>query len=369
MPDGSYVLREVMLATSTSQSELSRLSGVWQPSISQFLSGTARLSDEQLDRLLSCMGYRLEVTRRAAQPDLTHSEWRSWRLHRRLSTHLTRPGYEQWRPVMERNLGRLRSAVQGQPHMRNLDRWESLLARDDIPGLHRALTGLDRDSIEMRELSPFSGLLPDGERLEVLQALAREREAQQADLLERLRLGNRVAPAPRADGAPAPPCPAAGLAPAPVARPAREELLRPHVGEPGGGELLVPQLGQRLRPGRAGVVDMDEAPGPSLAHEPGVAVREPGAVRREGHARHVGSCGTMGTTAAGRAVARRRRGTWVDTHTVDMLADELAPLYDGSTWGDSWRNIVAFTDAQVINTQDRNRVLLAVLERVQAPEG
>jgi transcriptional regulator with XRE-family HTH domain len=33
------VLHEVMLNTGTSQSELSRLSGVWQPSISQFLSG------------------------------------------------------------------------------------------------------------------------------------------------------------------------------------------------------------------------------------------------------------------------------------------------------------------------------------------
>jgi len=42
------VLREVMLTTNTTQSELSRLSGVRQPSISQFLSGKVHLSDEQL---------------------------------------------------------------------------------------------------------------------------------------------------------------------------------------------------------------------------------------------------------------------------------------------------------------------------------
>ena len=41
-----------MLNTGTSQSELSRLSGVWQSSISQFLSGKVQLSDEQLDLLL-----------------------------------------------------------------------------------------------------------------------------------------------------------------------------------------------------------------------------------------------------------------------------------------------------------------------------
>jgi transcriptional regulator with XRE-family HTH domain len=159
-----------MLATSTTQSELSRLSGVRQPSISQFLSGKVQLSDEQLDRLLSSMGYRLEVVRRPMRPELTRSEWRSWRLHRQLATRLTGSGLEQWRPTVVRNLARLRSTVRGQPHERNLDRWQSLVDLGDLSGLHRILTGLDRDSIEMREVSPLSGLLSDEERLEVLQA-------------------------------------------------------------------------------------------------------------------------------------------------------------------------------------------------------
>jgi transcriptional regulator with XRE-family HTH domain len=154
-----------MASTSTSQSELSRLSGVWQSSISQFLSGKVQLSDDQLDRLLSCMGYRLEVVWRPVPPDLTRSERRSWRLHRRLSTHLTPSSLEQWRPTVERNLERLRSTVRGQPHLRNLDRWESLLDHGDVTGFHRVLTGLDRDSIEMREVSPVGGLLSNEERL------------------------------------------------------------------------------------------------------------------------------------------------------------------------------------------------------------
>ncbi len=157
-----------MLNTGITQSELARISGVWQSSISQFLSGKVRLSDEQLDRLLSCMGYQLEVVWRPVIPDLNRSEWRSWRLHRRLSGHLTPSSLEQWRPKIERNLERLRSTVRGQPHLRNLDRWESLLDRGDVIGLHRVLTGLDRDSIEMREVSPVGGLLPNEERLEVL---------------------------------------------------------------------------------------------------------------------------------------------------------------------------------------------------------
>ena len=168
MTGRSQVLSEVMLERGTTQSELSRLSGVHQPSISQFLSGKVDLSDEQLDRLLSCMGFRLEVVRRPVVPKLTRSERRSWQLHRRLSTHLNGLSFDTWRPTIERNLRRLHDQVTGQPHERNLHQWRQLMKRGDLPGLHRVLTGLDRDSIEMREVSPMSGLLTQEERTEVL---------------------------------------------------------------------------------------------------------------------------------------------------------------------------------------------------------
>jgi hypothetical protein len=157
-----------MRETRTTQVGLSRLSGVSQPSISQFLSGKVDLSDEQLDRLLSCMGYRLEVTRRPVAPDLNRSERRSWRLHCRLSIRLTPDSLEEWRPTIGHNLERLRDRVTGEPHSRNLDRWKLLVDHGDVLGLHRVLTGLDRDSIEMREVSPMSGLIPESERQAVL---------------------------------------------------------------------------------------------------------------------------------------------------------------------------------------------------------
>ena len=169
MSDRGQLLREVMVDTDITQSELSRVSGVHQPSISQMLSGKIEMSDEQLDRLLSCMGRRLEVVRRPVIPRLTRSERRSWRLHRRLSTSLSGSLLEEWRPTLTRNLTRLRRGVRGQPHERNLELWESLIERGDIPGLHRVLTGLDRDSVEMREVSPLSGLLSPDERREVLE--------------------------------------------------------------------------------------------------------------------------------------------------------------------------------------------------------
>ncbi len=166
------ILRDAMESTGTTQSRLALFSGVRQPSISQFLSGRIEFSDEQLDRVLSCMGMRLEVRRESAVAEMTHSERRSWLLHRQLATHLSREGWKTWKPVVLENLVAARAGVIGAVHERNVDRWEALVARDDVEGLRSVLTGVDRQSIEMREVSPMKRLLPQGERDEVM-ALAR----------------------------------------------------------------------------------------------------------------------------------------------------------------------------------------------------
>ena len=92
-------------------------------------------------------------------------------LHRELARQLTPSILAQWQPTIKRNLRRLRSGVKGQPHLRNVDRWESLVERGDVPGLHRVLTGLGRDCIEMREVSPLAGLLTHEERIRVLRTV------------------------------------------------------------------------------------------------------------------------------------------------------------------------------------------------------
>ena len=82
--------------------------------------------------------------------------------------HLTPGTLVEWRPIMLRNLRRLRKSTRGQPHLRNLDRWQDLIEESDLSGLRRVMTGLDTDSVEMREVSPMGGLLPQEERAEVL---------------------------------------------------------------------------------------------------------------------------------------------------------------------------------------------------------
>jgi len=167
------LLHEVMTETNTSQSTLSRVSGVKQPSISQFVSDRTDLSDDMLDRLLSCMGYSLEVVRRPVRVTLTRSEERSWKLHCQLVQRLTPESLGQWQPVIRENLHRLKSGVRGEPHVRNLGRWSDLVGGGDVRGLRRVMTGLDSDSIGMREVSPFGGLLPQDERRQTMASLGR----------------------------------------------------------------------------------------------------------------------------------------------------------------------------------------------------
>jgi hypothetical protein len=114
------------------------------------------------------MGYHLEIIRRPVRPELGRSPERSWRLHRRLTMHLTPETFHDWRPIMLRNLQRLRESVRGQPHLHNLDRWQRLIQDGDLPSLRRVMTGLDTDSVQMREVSPMRGLLSQQERSEVL---------------------------------------------------------------------------------------------------------------------------------------------------------------------------------------------------------
>lgn len=172
MTERRDVLRQVLRETGMTQSELSRLSGVHQPSISQMLSGRIPIGEDMLRRLLSCMGRDLEVSYRPVRPELTRSGTRSWLLHRTLSRHLDRETLEQWTPRILRNLEQTRGRVQGEPHIGNLKRWHRLVDERDLSGLRRALTGLDERSIQMREVSPMRGLLSQEEREEVLKQVA-----------------------------------------------------------------------------------------------------------------------------------------------------------------------------------------------------
>ena len=165
------ILQQVMVDVGMTQAKLAELSGVKQPSLSQMMHKRIDLSDEMLDRLLSCMGHRLEVTRRSVRVELDRSSERRWRLHERLALELSPESWQVWRPVAVENLHRFRGSTRGQPHLRNLDRWAALVAADDLRAIRQVMTSISIDSIQMREVSPLGGILAESKRQEVLSAV------------------------------------------------------------------------------------------------------------------------------------------------------------------------------------------------------
>jgi hypothetical protein len=83
-----------------------------------------------------------------------------------LEHHRQKSFEPHWLPTepcwVETNLARLRTQTTGEPHTTNLGRWTTLVNQSDVLGMHRVMTGLDRDAIAMREVSPLGGLVaPD----------------------------------------------------------------------------------------------------------------------------------------------------------------------------------------------------------------
>lgn len=168
--DRRTTLQQLMRDTGINQSTLSTMSGVRQPNLSGYLSGSKPLGESVFTHLLSCMGFDSMVRIEVFQPELTRSERRSWLLHRHISGVIDDERWGELRPMLIDNLRGVRSRTQGEPHESNMSEWERILLNGDWLRLRRVLTGMDRHSIEMREVSPMSGVLSDRERRDVLAA-------------------------------------------------------------------------------------------------------------------------------------------------------------------------------------------------------
>ena len=89
-------------------------------------------------------------------------------LHRALAKELDESDWRQWAPRAQANLVRLRSSVRGQIHHSSLDRWEHLISAGDLASVKTVLCGADAESIRMREVSPFAGMLSQDQRTEIV---------------------------------------------------------------------------------------------------------------------------------------------------------------------------------------------------------
>lgn len=165
--DRSGVLRQGLITSGVSQSELSRLSGVPQGRISQYVNGKLEPSPEMLERLLPMLGVTTTTTVQPVQFERT--KYRSWLLHREVLRKLQNQPLNphDW-DRLRRSLTQVEQRTQGPTHERNLRRWQEILERRDERELRRVLVDLTDDGVGMREVSPVTGFLTEEERLNTI---------------------------------------------------------------------------------------------------------------------------------------------------------------------------------------------------------
>lgn len=95
-------------------------------------------------------------------------------LHRMLAGHLDAAALAAWTPRILANLDRLGARVHGRPHEANLARWREIVTAGDVEAMRMVLTAESRDGIEMREVSPMSGIIDQDERAAALRSVATE---------------------------------------------------------------------------------------------------------------------------------------------------------------------------------------------------
>lgn len=113
--------------------------------------------------------------RRRTRGELTPDQLRSLWLHRAVAAHVARDP-EQVFEIAWRNIRRSRERGAAPGTARWLARWEDLIARGPEPVMDM-LTSRSQIALEMRQSSPFAGVLTEDERLAILRSAARHRPA------------------------------------------------------------------------------------------------------------------------------------------------------------------------------------------------
>lgn len=106
---------------------------------------------------------RLKITRSRDHADVAHNRVRARSLvyHQVVAARLSRLMVEEARHVL------LRWRKQGRIDERYADRWEHLLEQP-LPEIRRVLVEEDQDADDLRQNSPFAGVLSEPERLRIV---------------------------------------------------------------------------------------------------------------------------------------------------------------------------------------------------------
>lgn len=171
MIDVGAVLRQERQRAGLTLEEVAHRAGTSTPTLSNYERGRKEPRLSTLDRVLRALGRRLVLTSRpvGGEPPLTRKDRQSLTLHLAVAQRLLADP----EPVVEaarQNLGRLYETHHSGRSDPYLDDWSNLLY-GPVTSLLDALTGTDQRYRDLRQASPFAGILPAEERQRLLDAV------------------------------------------------------------------------------------------------------------------------------------------------------------------------------------------------------
>jgi len=153
-----------------SQHALANAASTSQPTIAAYEAGRVVPSVPTLSRILESCGHSLAVVPSTSHVRWTRVEEKSLAIHRAIATRLLTDPI----PVLakaHRNLDTLRAADLGHAS-RRLDEWDHLL-NGSVDEIVTTLLARTQRAIDLRQMTPFAGVLTDADRRSVLQSVPR----------------------------------------------------------------------------------------------------------------------------------------------------------------------------------------------------
>jgi transcriptional regulator with XRE-family HTH domain len=158
-------VRDLRSLAEVTQTELARAAGTSQPTVAAYESGSKSPTLTTIERLATGVGKEAVVVFVAP---LTREDRRSLALHRAIAQRL-RQDPQAAIEAAETNLERMRSQ---HPHARGLlDEWSSILTRP-VDSVVEAMIDPSMHARDLRNATPFAGVLTDVERTAVYDRFA-----------------------------------------------------------------------------------------------------------------------------------------------------------------------------------------------------
>ena len=165
MNSSDSILQRLRRASGFTQRELARRAQMSNSSLVAYAKGRQDPGLATLVRLADAAGCDLVIE---VRPRMTDSEIRTLELHRAVSLKIEANPTDTI-SIARRNLALMRESDQFGRSGFYFDTWQTLLD-GSLSDLVRVMVSTDAAAKELRQASPFSGILSDDERFEVLMA-------------------------------------------------------------------------------------------------------------------------------------------------------------------------------------------------------